>query len=244
MSQVLNLHLASARTPPEDKPELLHPGELGRYKSTWIYDGRDLIRKLYVGRTVKVQVDYVKPGRGEGKDKIFATVKDGTFNLAAVAIAEGLATVVLPASINDPRSSELEGLKRTEVSAKKRCVGVHGKASPKFSPKVLPPNHQLVHKSLPLMQSRGKVKAVVEEIMRDWEFRLYSLDYGYIINFVMAGVSKKEFSHEAKVHLQTIILQRDVIVQFLDIDDDGKFMGEAVWGQISLSDDEIVILRL
>ena len=239
---MLNVHLASARTPPEDEPKLLHPGELARYKSTWIYDGRDLIRKLYVGRTVKVLVDFVKPGRGEGKkEKIFATVKDGNVNLAAVAIAEGLATVVHPARDTDPRSSELEDLVRTEVSAKKRCVGVHGKCKPKFSPKVLPANHQLALKNLPLMQSSGRMKAVVEEIMPDWELRLFSLEHHFVINFVMAGINKKEFSHEAKVHLQIAILQRDVRVTIVDIDEAGKFRGEGVMGHIFYARDNIVV---
>ena len=76
--QVTKVYLANVQLPKSIKK--LGPKEQPVYSIPWMYDGRDFLRKKFIGKTVTVTMDFV-----DG-DKSYATVKSGTNNLGAMVI--------------------------------------------------------------------------------------------------------------------------------------------------------------
>ena len=159
-------------------------------------------------------------------DKHYATVKVGTFNLAAMVIFEGLATLVRPATESEPRSSEYQELVTAGKSARKQGMGMFGKNNqPKFIVKVM--SAELYNKYLPLLQNSGRMRAVVEKVLPDWQFILFSPQHQFLIRIVLSDLSTKDYNHDARVFLQKTLLQREIKVKILDIDTAGTYIGGA-----------------
>ena len=222
------VHLANVKCP--NFPSEIVPGELAEYMSPWVYDGRDFLRKRFLGKKVTVRVEFSKEARSEGprvvKEKVYVTVTYGQISIGAMAIAEGLATVHRTVRDTDPRSSEYDALLRAERGARQDRRGVHGKGKPRILARVLPANHKLTLKYLPTLTNSGQMTAVVEAVLPGWELKLFSPEYQLVISFVISGINVGDFSHEAKVFLQKTILQEDVRVKISDLDEAGRFSGD------------------
>jgi len=143
VGQERRLALSSIRAPRVGNPRR------GVEDEPWAVDAKEALRKLVIGKTVKVVVDYQRDipqtggggGGGGGRDpppvkRAFATVNVGSSSksLQEVMVETGMA-VVARLRQDDPRTEHYDAIVAAEAAAKAAKKGIHsggerGEAAP------------------------------------------------------------------------------------------------------------------
>lgn len=132
MGQERRLALSSIRAPRVGNPRR------GVEDEPWAVEAKEALRKLVIGKTVKVVVDYQRDipqtgagGGGGGRDpppvkRAFATVNVGSSgkSLQEVMVETGMAAVARLRQ-DDPRTEHYDAIVAAEAAAKAAKKGIH-----------------------------------------------------------------------------------------------------------------------
>lgn len=88
-------------------------------------EGKELLRKKLIGKTVHVTIDYIKPAEGAYDAQECATIKINGLNIATQLVHKGLVSVVRHRAGED-KSSCYDELLVAEVKATGEKKGIHG----------------------------------------------------------------------------------------------------------------------
>ena len=98
----------------------------------WSYEAREVLRKRLIGKTVQVQIDYIKPAEAGFDERTYATVRTRTgaketkgANVGELLIQRGLATVVRHRRDDEDRSPFFDDLLAAEAAAATEGKGLH-----------------------------------------------------------------------------------------------------------------------
>merc|ERR1719197_1835198 len=106
----------------------------------WAWEAKEFLRKKFIGKKVKVTLDYTREPMGPGGTEPpaamaalgtmhFCTVIERTLNLAAEVIAKGYAKVA-PHRADDDTSEFLDDLIEAEKKAAEGKLGLHSDKAP------------------------------------------------------------------------------------------------------------------
>lgn len=148
------VQLASVRQPRPSDPKL----------AGLQLEGKELLRKRLIGKTVNVVIDYVKPAEGDYEERECATVRlpNGT-NVAEYLVERGLLGVLRHKQGDENRSSDYDRLMAAEARAIEEKKGLHsGKDFP--APRIVDASES-AHKAAPFLSQfkrQGRIQGVVD----------------------------------------------------------------------------------
>ncbi|KAK0535582.1 hypothetical protein OC835_002326 [Tilletia horrida] len=202
-------------------------------------EARDFLRKRLIGKTVTVQIDYIKPKDGDFDERHYATVRSGgkETNIAELLVQRGLATVQRHKRDDEDRSPEYDRLMEAEAAAMAEQRGIHsGKELPAARMGDASDNAAKANSFLPGLKRAGRVPAVVDFVAAASRFKLIVPRENVRLTFVLAGIraprtarnpheKDEAFGREGLEYTTRRALQRDVEVEFLMTDKAGGFIG-------------------
>ncbi|PWN46841.1 hypothetical protein IE53DRAFT_288596 [Violaceomyces palustris] len=216
------------------QPQIKDPQQAG-----YAAEAREFLRKKLIGKTVNVQLDYIKPKEGDFDEREFATVKVGgkEADVGELLIQKGLATVQRHKRDDEDRSTGYDSLMAAEAQAISEAKGIHsGKESP--LPKISDASESAgkANAYLPSLKRAGRVPAVVDFVASASRFKVIVPRENVRLTFVLAGIrapktarnpSEKDepFGREGLEFSTRKALQRDVEIDILSIDKVGGFIG-------------------
>ncbi|KAK9461521.1 uncharacterized protein V1516DRAFT_233338 [Lipomyces oligophaga] len=234
------VQLASIRGPRPNDPK----------QAPFISAAREFVRKLAIGKHVKVTVLFTRPKTDnfDARDMVsieFAKPPQDMLSadLACCIIENGYATVIRHRKgETDDRSPIWDLLLETEAVAVKAKKGIHGEA---------PPPERIVNASesnarasafLPSLQRQKRIHAIVEFVNTGSRLRLLLPRENARIKFNLAGIStprvamanaapgsaaekSEPFGDESREFTARRILQRDVEIDVTHADHAGGFFG-------------------
>ncbi|SPO36247.1 related to 100 kDa protein P100 [Pseudozyma flocculosa] len=202
-------------------------------------EAREFLRKRLVGKTVSVQMDYVKPKEGNFDEREYATVRSGgkDVDVGELLIARGLATVMRHKRDDEDRSPGFDKLMEAEAKAMAESKGLHsGKelAAPRLAD--ASESATKANAFLPGMKRAGRLQATVDFVASASRFKLIVPRENARITFVLAGIraprtarnaSEKDepFGREGLDFTTMRALQRDVEIEVYSTDKAGGFIG-------------------
>lgn len=227
------VHLSSIRQPlvKDDK------------QAGYALEARELLRKRLVGRTVAVQVDYVKK-EANYDDRTFATVRAlagpkeiRNADIGDMLLQRGLATVTRHRAGDEDRSPDWDRLMALEAEASAAGKGLHsGKEMP--APKYVEASESAgkAHAYLTTLKRQGRAHAVVDFCASASRFKLIVPRENCRMTFVLAGIraprtarnaSEKDepYAREGLDWTTAKALQRDVDIEVFSTDKAGGFIG-------------------
>jgi len=202
-------------------------------------EAREFIRKRLIGKTVQVQIDYIKPKEGDFDERTYATVRSGgkETNIAELLVQRGLATVQRHRRDDEDRSPEYDRLMEAEASAIAEQRGLHsGKELPAPRMGDASDNAAKANSFLPGLKRAGRVPAIVDFVASASRFKLIVPRENVRLTFVLAGIraprtarnaheKEEPFGREGVEFTTRRALQRDVEVEFVMTDKAGGFIG-------------------
>lgn len=216
------------------QPQAKDPKQAG-----YAAEAREFLRKRLIGRTVSVQMDYVKPKDGDFDEREYATVRSGgkDADVGELLISRGLATVQRHKRDDEDRSPDFDRLMEAQAQAVAEAKGVHsGKelAAPRIGD--ASESASKANTFLPAMKRAGRMAAVVDFVASASRFKLIVPRENVRITFVLAGIraprtarnsSEKDepFGREGLDFTTMKALQRDVEIEVLSTDKAGGFIG-------------------
>ena len=237
------ISLSSTRTP--------RLGRRGRDEAEpWAYQSKEFMRRLLIGKTVKVTVEYTRdPPKNEttgvqGPTRVYATINlmnKNKRNVAESLVGEGLATTMKHRQ-GDERSGEYDKLLLAESKAKESKRNMHSsKAAPIMRLNDISRNPSKAKSFLPFLSRSKNTKAIVEYVYSATRLRLFVPEHNCICNFALIGVRapnmaraasdrgparpSEPFAREADMLTRENILQREVEIDAEDIDKMGTILG-------------------
>lgn len=202
-------------------------------------EAREFLRKRLVGKTVTVQMDYVKAKEGDFDEREYATVRQGNkdADVGSLLIARGLATVQRHRRDDEDRSPDFDSLMEAESKAIAESKGLHsGKelSAPRMGD--ASESASKANTFLPGLKRAGRLAAVVDFVASASRFKLIVPRENVRLTFVLAGirapktarnVSEKDepFGREGLDYTTTKALQRDVEIEIFSTDKVGGFIG-------------------
>jgi len=222
------------------------------------FEAREFLRKKFVGKKVKVAIDYTREPMGPGGSAptgmmaamgtmFFASVFERQSNLAAEVIAKGYATYQRHRS-DDETSEHLDDLIAAEKSAEEKQLGLHGKAAApvyRFNDLVGAENSSKAKQMGGSIKRLGKVDGVVEFVFNGGRFKVRVDRESIYIPFVLAGVRVPQtarldrkkaadpFGTEAMALARESVMHNDVQVEVHDTDKGGNCLG-SLWHTVQL----------
>lgn len=148
------IQLASVRQPRPSDPKL----------AGLQLEGKELLRKRLIGKTVQVVLDFTRPAEGDYEERDCATVRlpNGT-NVAEYLVERGLLGVLRHRQGDDNRSSDYDRLMAAEARAMEEKKGIHsGKDFP--APRIVDASES-AHKAAPFLSQfkrQGRIQGVVD----------------------------------------------------------------------------------
>ncbi|KAI0243762.1 hypothetical protein L0F63_000717 [Massospora cicadina] len=207
-------------------PKLKDPRE-----GPYAHEAKEFLRKLLIGKNVKVKVDYVKPPSDGFEERQCATVTLESKDVGAALVGKGLALVIRHRKDDDNRASDYDHLLVAEEGAKAANLGVHSDKDP--------PRHRFTDASenlakakqfLSFFQRSGRIGAVVEHIANASRFKLMVPSQNCKITFLLGGRQvpqevSEPFGEEAYNYVASLVMQRDVTIEVEATDKTGGFIG-------------------
>eukprot|EP00127_Corallochytrium_limacisporum_P002733 Clim_evm42s136 gene=Clim_evmTU42s136 len=250
---IRRVHLSSLRQvkskPGEEKSD--EPQQKGglsiHLTNPWIHDAREYIRKKLIGKPVTVEIDYIKPANEGYPEKVCATVKQGTLNVAEALIARGVASPVRHRKDDIERSSCYDDLLAAEHRAQEQKKGIYSNKDPGvLRINDLGRDLNKAKQMLPFLQRGGKHSGVVEMCISASRFRILLTKDNNLITLVLAGIQTprgarsaneegEPYSKEALTYAKSLCSQMDVEVEIVGVDRGGAFMGVLSVGGQNLS---------
>ncbi|CBQ72213.1 conserved hypothetical protein [Sporisorium reilianum SRZ2] len=202
-------------------------------------EAREFLRKRLVGKTVSVQMDYIKPKEGDFDEREYATVKQGSkdADVGLLLISRGLATVQRHRRDDEDRSPDFDRLMEAEAKAVTEAKGIHsGKELPAPRMGDASETASKANTFLPGLKRAGRLTAVVDFVASASRFKLIVPRENVRLTFVLAGIrapktarngSEKDepFGREGLEFSTMRALQRDVEIEVLSTDKVGGFIG-------------------
>ncbi|KNH05285.1 hypothetical protein XU18_3689 [Perkinsela sp. CCAP 1560/4] len=207
---------------------------------TW--EGREFLRKLVIGKTVRVKVDYTRSNTGpDGEVHVYATIKlkeDGQ-NVGAMLVSMGLASARVSLRNN---AENVDLLRACEQKARKAKIGLH-------NPGAILEDHSVLELSklsdkrakhfLGLLRGKSltggtRLSAYVESVLSPTHFKLYVEKIKAFMNFKIAGIVTHQETHDKDAGIATDdafmfalcnIQGHDVDIEVQGIDKYGNFVG-------------------
>ncbi|PWN30144.1 hypothetical protein BDZ90DRAFT_247733 [Jaminaea rosea] len=227
------IQLSSIRQPPKDQQG-----------GGWSYEARECLRKRLIGKTVQVQIDYIKPAEAGFDERTYATVRTTTgaketkgANVGELLIQRGLATVVRHRRDDEDRSPFFDDLLAAEATAASEAKGIHsGKAATVPNFVEASENAGRAHSYLPGLKRAGRAQAIIDFVASGSRFKVLVPRENARLTLVLAGIkaprtarNPKEkdepFGKEAQDFAVSHALQRDVEIEVLSLDKVGGFIG-------------------
>ncbi|KAM0791327.1 hypothetical protein ACM66B_005797 [Microbotryomycetes sp. NB124-2] len=202
-------------------------------------EGKDLMRKKLIGKTVKVQIDYVKPAEGDFEARDCATVRVASgANVAELMAERGLVHVIRHRQGDEQRSSSYDQLMAAEAKAIAELKGVHsGKEFP--LPRIIEASEsaQKAASFLSSFKRSGKIPAVVDFVAAGSRFKVILPRQDTRITMVLSNVrcprtarnaseKSEPYGNEAATFASRRLMQRDVEVVIESTDKSGGFIGK------------------
>lgn len=216
-------------------PRLKNPDE-----APYVPEVREFLRKMLIGKQVKVKIDYVKPPSDGFEERHCASVVFNSKDIGEVLVAKGYASVIRHRHDDDDRSSNFDALLAAEETAKTSAVGMHSNKKPPVS-RITDASESLAKAKqfLSFLQRSGRVRAVVEHISNASRFKLFVPTQNCKLTFVLSGIrapkvgrtpqeSSDPFGVEALNFVSQIAMQRDVEIEVETTDKNGGFIG-SLW---------------
>ncbi|KAK0561522.1 hypothetical protein OC861_005770 [Tilletia horrida] len=203
-------------------------------------EAREFLRKRLIGKTVSVQIDYIKPKEGDFEERTYATIRTLSgkeTNIAELLVQRGLATVQRHKRDDEDRSPEYDRLMEAEAAAIAEARGIHsGKESPAPRMGDASDNAAKANSFLPGLKRAGRVPAIVDFVASASRFKLIVPRENVRLTFVLAGIraprtarnpheKDEPFGREGLEYTTRRALQRDVEVEFVMTDKAGGFIG-------------------
>lgn len=202
-------------------------------RKPYAFEAREFLRKLLVGKAVKVEVEYSKliPAKDDKGEEIerkftFVSIKLGDKNAANEILAAGFANVV-PPRVDEDFSKYIKELQEAETSAKEGKLGLHSGKDVKnrrFTDLVGSGKGGRIKEMYSFLSSEGKIQGVVEVVFSAVKFIIRLDKQGIFIAVSLAGVKSvfndsnmPEYlavSDKGLIYSKECILQRDVEVEF------------------------------
>ena len=202
-------------------------------------EAREFLRKRLVGKTVSVQMDYIKPKEGDFDEREYATVKQGNkdSDVGLLLISRGLATVQRHRRDDEDRSPDFDRLMEAEAKAVAEGKGIHsGKELPAPRMGDASETASKANTFLSGLKRAGRVSAIVDFVASASRFKLIVPRENVRLTFVLAGIrapktarnaSEKDepFGREGLDFSTVRALQRDVEIEVFSTDKVGGFIG-------------------
>ncbi|KAJ1028398.1 hypothetical protein NDA16_001565 [Ustilago loliicola] len=200
---------------------------------------REFLRKRLVGKTVSVQIDYIKPKEGDFDEREYATVKQGKqdADIGLLLISKGLATVQRHRRDDEDRSPDFDRLMEAEAKAAGEGKGIHsGKELPAPRMGDASETASKANTFLPGLKRAGRITAVVDFVASASRFKLIVPRENVRLTFVLAGIrapktarnaneKDEPFGREGLDFSTMRALQRDVEIEVFSTDKVGGFIG-------------------
>jgi staphylococcal nuclease domain-containing protein 1 len=206
------------------------------------WEAREFLRSRLIGRKVTVGIDYMRalPNSGTGEtERIFASVLEGSNNVAIALVANGLASVMKHRQDDQDRSLYYDDLIQAEAAAARDKKGLHGDKKPP------PRNINDVSQASALAQAKqmfgfiqraGVMKGVVQHVVNGARYKVLIPAQTCIITLALAGIrcpqtGRKDgepgepYGEEAYMFARDKCLQHDVDVEVLAQDKVGAMIG-------------------
>jgi staphylococcal nuclease domain-containing protein 1 len=222
------------------------------------FEAREFLRKKFVGKKVKVAIDYTREPMGPGGTAptgmmaqmgtmFFASIFERTTNVAAEVIAKGYALYQRHRS-DDETSEHLDDLIAAEKSAEEKQLGQHGKAPApvyRYNDLVGAENSSKAKAMAGSLKRMGKVDGVAEFVFNAGRFKVRIDRENLFVPFVLAGVRVPQtarmdrkkaadpFANEAVAFARENVLQSDIQIEVHDTDKGGNCLG-SIWYKVQL----------
>lgn len=217
-------------------------------KDAYAAESKELLRKLVIGKKVRVVPEYKRTFATEGapsSERTFASVFYNSDKNAAVAVlSEGLATVSQHGQ-SEERSLHYEVLLEAEEAAKAAKKGMHSGGEPpssKITDLAAPDARERAKRFLSALTRHGRIRAIVQFIPNGTRFKLLVPKENCIISFACVGIrcpqctrrdtgsGGEPFGDEALAFARGLCFQRDVDIEVETVDKNGTFLGSIYLG--------------
>ncbi|KAJ3735805.1 hypothetical protein DFJ43DRAFT_1151026 [Lentinula guzmanii] len=203
-------------------------------------EAREFLRKKLIGKTVKCNIDFVRPKEGEYDERECATVRFGNqnINVAVQLIEKGLASVVRHKRDDEDRSPDYDSLMAAEAAAAAESRGIHsGKdVAPPKQPLNISESSTRATPFLNGFKRLGRMPAVVEYVAAGSRFKLLLPKDNQTLTLVLGGIraprtarnaseKSEPFGPEAFEFATRRYMQRDVEFEVDTVDKSGGFIG-------------------
>lgn len=215
-------------------------------------ESREFLRKRLIGKSVKVKLEYSHSSISEDLPKrIFASILHSNDDVALCLIREGLATVISH-RLDEERASLYDEMLVAEQEAKCKGKGLHGKNTSRLSDIIDLTMHFKNHSSAAASQERlqrsirvkcnqllpflkkKRIHAIVEYVFTGHRIKVFVPQENCLLSVVLCGIrcpspsrpgrTGESFGDEALAFLKRMILQREVLLEVVDIDKGNNFI--------------------
>lgn len=216
---------------------------MGREPEPYAVESKELLRKLLIGKKVRVVPEYRRSFAVEGtppQERTFVTLwYNSDKNAAVTLLSEGLAAVARHGQA-DERSLHYETLLETEETARAAKKGLHAAGeAPRASVAdlTLPTARERAKRFLSALQRQGRTRAIVQFIPNGTRFKLLVPKENCVVGFACIGVrcpqctrrdtggGGEPFGDEAAAYARGLAFQREVEVEVETVDKNGTFLG-------------------
>ncbi|ODQ63675.1 hypothetical protein NADFUDRAFT_13590, partial [Nadsonia fulvescens var. elongata DSM 6958] len=196
---------------------------------------KEFLRTKLIGKRVKVHVHTIRPATDHFEQRSIVTLTNANdFNVAALLVDQGLATVIRHRATDEDRSDIWDLLLEKESYAIKGHRGVHSKKPPTAGDDDLVNASENATKAkiyLPSLQRQSTIPAVVEHVASAGRLRLRvangkdNISLTLVLSGVRAPRSEEAYGEKARDFVLRRYLQRDVTFTVLGLDKTGGFIG-------------------
>ncbi|KAI9008144.1 hypothetical protein BC832DRAFT_583239 [Gaertneriomyces semiglobifer] len=230
------LQLASIRAPKGPEKSSIANKDPSIKEYGYDFEAREFLRSRYIGKSVHVLIDYIKPAEGQYEERECATVTHGSKNLAETLVSRGLADIIRHRRDDDNRSSQYDQLLVALDKAQTAQKGIHSqKDAPLHRIGDASASAAKARQFLPFLQRSGRVSGVVDYVSSGSRFRIYVPSQSCSITLVLGGVrvpkvgrsneKSEPYGPEALDFMSKRAMQRDVEFSVAGVDKVGGFIG-------------------
>ncbi|KAJ1820061.1 hypothetical protein LPJ56_001441, partial [Coemansia sp. RSA 2599] len=222
----IEIQLASVRQPRSSETDF----------SGYAEQARETIRKLCIGRSVQVSIDYTRPAQDGFRERDCATVRFNGEDIGERLVRAGLCTVLRHRNDDLMRSSNYDALLIAGSRAQETKSGVHsGKPKAASKPVNASENAARARSFISHMQRSGRVPCVVDHVLSGARLRLVVPKDNIRLTFVLSGIrcprapfnneAGEAFGAEALALSTRIAMQRNAEFEAEAVDKSGGFIG-------------------
>ena len=218
---------------------------MGRDPEPYASESKESLRKMLIGRKVKVVPEYKRTfgggeGQGPAEARSFATIiYNNERNAGMVQIQEGLA-VVMKHGGADERSAHFEAMLEAEEAARSGKKGMHSTSdysNTAATDLTKPEARDRAKRFLTALQRQGKTRGVVQFIPNATRFKLLIPKENAVVSFALVGMRCPQcgrrdtgqpgepYGDEALAFARSLTFQRDVDIEVETVDKNGNFLG-------------------